>query len=630
MLRYIALVWDPRNGHAVGQAAAMLHTACAQPVRWRRVIDTAGLAVLFMPDVAQPDPQIFPIGCGTILGPLFLAPDTSADESVPPPARLTPQEAHRVIFSEGRELISDFWGDYVAIFRAWNSSTIHVLRGPAATLGCLHMRRDDVDMYFSHLESASPLYDADPPIHWRALARSFLAPEWPGETHLHGVREVVPGYCDQIFEGRTRTTRIWSPAKIASEPYSAGPGEAARMLRTVTRACIRARAAPHPRVLVALSGGLDSSIVLSCLTGLRPLTQMTCLTQFVEGTDSDERAFARASSAHARCELIEHSRHEVPDLRTALYTERLALNPGLRMPSVDRVEADHALQLDASAVFFGHGGDELHCRTGYTRYISDFIRIRGFGRGLGELLLNAAYFEGATVWEVLARAIYGAIRPRRVAPIKELIRDISATSLLHPDVLADLIARPDPSSPYEDSRITLPPGRAFHLTLLCARRNFDSPFDWPGDPVRVPGLLSQPLIQLCLRIPTWYQTADRRDRALARRAFAHDIAPEVRDRRDKGGAESVAGAIIEHNRAWIRELLLEGIVAQSGILNRARLEACLSDFSDSEVTSSPIFSVLGAEVWSRALSRFTHAHDALWMLNDKASEDSSSSPNRSM
>src|SRR5262249_26235058 len=155
-----------------------------------------------------------------------------------------------------------------------------------------------------------------------------------------------------------------------------------------------------------------------CLADLRPRTRITCLTQFVGGTDSDERPFARVAAARAACELIEHSREDVPDLRTAQYAERLASSPGLRMPAVDRVEAVHAARVGATAVFYGHGGDELHCRNGFTRYVSDFIRARGLRRELGELLLNAAFFEGVTVWEVLFHAICGAIRPRHLTPMK--------------------------------------------------------------------------------------------------------------------------------------------------------------------------------------------------------------------
>jgi asparagine synthase (glutamine-hydrolysing) len=380
---------------------------------------------------------------------------------------------------------------------------------------------------------------------------------------------------------------------------------------------------------MALSGGLDSSITLSCLADLHPQTRTSCLTQFVHGTDSDERPFARLAAAWAHCDLIEHSREDVPDLRTAQYRERLAWSPGLRIPSVDRIEADHALRVGATAIFYGHGGDEIHCRNGFTRYVCDFIRANGFRRGLGELLLNAAFFEGITVWEVLARATYGAFRARRMDPMKELTRDIWETSLLHADVLSDLIARPNATTPYEDPGITLSPGRAWQLSLLCAQRNFASPFDQHGDPVRVSPLLSQPLIELCLRIPTWYQIADRRDRSLARRAFADDIAPDVRDRRDKGGAESVAAAIVERNRPFLREMLLDGVVARSGILNSARVEAALSEsLSDIEVPSAPVFSAVGAEIWARAWTYPVRARNQPSTRNERPSEGNSSSPYR--
>ena len=67
--------------------------------------------------------------------------------------------------------------------------------------------------------------------------------------------------------------------------------------------------------------------------------------------------------------------------------------------------------------------------------------------------------------------------------------------------------------------------------------DFYDPLGQEGDAERISPLFSQPLVELCLRIPTYVLTHGGWDRAVARRAFYDDLPPEIRNRRHKGGIE---------------------------------------------------------------------------------------------
>src|SRR3546814_5721791 len=66
--------------------------------------------------------------------------------------------------------------------------------------------------------------------------------------------------------------------------------------------------------------------------------------------------------------------------------------------------------------------------------------------------------------------------------------------------------------------------------------------DWSSDvcssdlPVIHP-LLSQPVIEHCLAIPTWLQCAGGCDRSIARQAFKPDLPAKVIERRGKGSPQ---------------------------------------------------------------------------------------------
>jgi asparagine synthase (glutamine-hydrolysing) len=597
MLRYIALVWDSQESLAADRAAMLLEDIRHQRDSWKAAIDTLGLAVFFRSTCPTYPIQILPVGCGVIFGPLFHKPDPDRDDAAPDRATLSATDAERIIASDGRELISRYWGDYVGVFRQWNGRNYTVVRGPSAALRCLHAKASAVHVYFSDMEAYSLLVERTFTIDWLAVARTFLGPEPPGRTHIKGVRELPPGHCDQVSAGGVTSRILWNPLQLARVPQLGDVGESARILRNVTRACIHARASEYSSILMMLSGGLDSSITLSCLADAPSRPHVLCLTEYADNPDSDERHYARIAARAARCEVIQHLRDDIPDLRQAVYSSVLDMSPGLRIPQVDRIGPDIARAHRCQAIFDGNGGDEIFCRVHHWLYVCDYLRAKGFGGEFFPLLFDAAFTEGATVWTVLARSLFHALLPARLNVSALVAKDIHGATLLRRELIAEIIK----DSRRQRSRSTLSPGRAWQSELMTARRSVPDPFEQPGDARRVSPLLSQPILETCFRIPTWYQSRDRRDRALARDAFASDVPREIITRYDKGGAEELASALIQRNLPFLREMLVNGCVASSGIVDRARLESALSDGPSSDgVSSVPIFDLLGAEIWARA------------------------------
>jgi len=102
-------------------------------------------------------------------------------------------------------------------------------------------------------------------------------------------------------------------------------------------------------------------------------------------------------------------------------------------------------------------------------------------------------------------------------------------------------------------------------------------------------LTSQPLVELCLRIPTYVLIQSGRDRALARRSFERDLPTEIVRRQAKGRADQHMRNILDANLDFVRELLLDGLLVRHGFLNRAALELYLrrecspADFQYSEI-----------------------------------------------
>jgi asparagine synthase (glutamine-hydrolysing) len=88
-------------------------------------------------------------------------------------------------------------------------------------------------------------------------------------------------------------------------------------------------------------------------------------------------------------------------------------------------------------------------------------------------------------------------------------------------------------------------------------------------------LLSQPVVELCLGIPSWRLTAGR-DRGFARAAFAHRLPPRVAHRRSKGVLSTLYAKRLVHSLDVVRPWLLDGALCRAQVLDRAVLEAALT------------------------------------------------------
>jgi asparagine synthase (glutamine-hydrolysing) len=113
-------------------------------------------------------------------------------------------------------------------------------------------------------------------------------------------------------------------------------------------------------------------------------------------------------------------------------------------------------------------------------------------------------------------------------------------------------------------------------------------------------LLSQPLLELSLRIPTYVHLKDGRHRGLARDAFADAVPERITNRDSKGNTTSVVASYLTRQRAYVRELLMDGCLAQSRILNRQAVDAATVPGKPLALLHlGPLMSAISAEVWVR-------------------------------
>jgi asparagine synthase (glutamine-hydrolysing) len=88
-------------------------------------------------------------------------------------------------------------------------------------------------------------------------------------------------------------------------------------------------------------------------------------------------------------------------------------------------------------------------------------------------------------------------------------------------------------------------------------------------------LQSQPLMELCLKIPSYVLQKGGRQRALARDAFGDVLPNAIAGREDKGETEWFVREFIRRNELPIREAVLDGALVRERIVIRSELEPFL-------------------------------------------------------
>lgn len=498
---------------------------------------------------------LLPDDLGLILGPIFRS------GGAEPVREFSSAEAEGLA-ADPRRLNRDWWGSYVAFLAGTDGWTI--VRDPSGGLPLYHAPVEGGHAFASSAElliAAGMDSGLDEPFvaHW--LLYPHLRTE---RTGFAAARELLPGTA-LTLAGRTALTKpLWSPLPWTRADRRIDDFDsAARALRSTLTRCVPALvSASKAPYLVELSGGLDSSIVGAALAarGVR----CRAVNFATRTPDGDERVYARAVATKTGAPLAELVA-EAPCLDLTPTPPRLrpSLSPVLR-PIRAAFEA-HARERGAATMVSGGGGDSLFCYLNTAAPAVDALLAGRPGtavRALGDV----AAICGCTFWTA------GRFAARKLARLNRLPGWRSARAFLDPSLL-DL--DPDPH-PWLAGLTEMAPGKREHVVSLVTILDFIHTEPERQEIPRIYPLMAQPLVELCLAIPTWLWAKDGRNRAVARAAFADRLPAELLNRRGKGRLESFCATAFDRSRPALRALLLEGSLARRRLIDRAAVETYLA------------------------------------------------------
>lgn len=605
MFRYVASIWNDADRTQRDAADQLARALKERPDGWATVLQKPGLAV-YCADVRPGSSGACYLSdkAGVVVGTLF---DRDPASTRGARTSLDAAETQRIVASRGADLLKSFWGRYVAFIRDPTDGSRLVLREPSGAMPCFVTKYRGIHVYFSSLSDIAALDGLQLTTNWQyvaAVLATFVADTHP--TGFNEISRLIGGERVEHTGSETRRQLLWDPCEIAATNVFEDLSSAAGELRQAVAASVHAWASCHDGIVHMLSGGLDSSVVLGCLQSAPSAPRLTCLNwYYMDAANSDERRFARLAAARARCKLIEHETDPHFSIEGILRIAPACVPCDHTLAlGVSRVIAQTVRGADASAVFAGNGGDQLFYKFPNEFSCADYLRRHGVTPRLLRIALDTARLRRSSLLHVLRTGLRDAMLRK---PLEAAQPDWQVTSLAAAEVVREVMADRRFMHPWLAACDRLPPGKAFHLMTLSYPFEMNYESSQACNAEEIDPLFSQPVIEACLRTPTYVLTADGWDRAVARRAFADDVPAEIIRRRSKCAPEEYAKRVVMHNIAFIRELVMDGALAKQGLIDRAKLAAALSGSSTKSFGyAADIMKIVSTEAWLHAQPEARH------------------------
>ena len=509
----------------------------------------------------------------------------------------------RVVARHGTKYIAQMLGDFG--FVVWDGTT----RSAVAACDAFAVQR----LYYVQRQGriafasrAEPLAVEDRYNIEHLVRLVSLADSAPDLSVYAGVHQVPAGSMAAIARDSLIIRPYWRAADFEQEPLSESTElEAIQECRELLVAAVRARFEPAGKTWAQLSGGMDSSTVVSLVQWLAGRGEiadgLAGTVTFVDrqGTGTDEREYSDAVAARwgIRNETIVEPPTWYDERYPPQYTDQPAFD--LHVYPRDRRLCELVQAAGGRVLLTGCGGDEL--LTGSMFFFADWL-VQGRAWEAFREMARRSAIGRVSFWEL---AYKNALLPLLPKPLQQRLvydRDEAPAqpwlvrgTLHQHGVRRQSAAVPEYAGPIGSKYRHAIVSRAATLPNVAPHSTTADYLD-----VRHP-FLSRPLVEFAVRLPPELRARPHAHRWVLREAM-RGILPELV--RSRVGKTETADALVHSlttERARLATLLDRPILAELGIVDpkklRSAFDATAYATSRREWMHAPVMSTLAVEAW---------------------------------
>jgi asparagine synthase (glutamine-hydrolysing) len=476
-----------------------------------------------------------------------------------------PAETERLVQAcRSGELAKQCWGSFLALQQRSDDGSSEAYHSPFSSLPVYYATLPGAVVLASDAALLKALGESPCTIDWGSIAIQIAYDDFAfRSTCITGIRELRCGQALQWRRDHSPIVRsIWNPwAHAATDEWFDDEAAALERLEREMVRCTAARIHGLASPLLDLSGGLDSSVLAALIS--KNGIDVQAVNMFSPATEGDERSFARAVADHLGIALTEAApQADLVDIRRCASPHLPRPHARSFVQEIDRLTL--AATSHTAAFINGGGGDAVFCHLQSSGPAVDVLRSPGSAAGFLRTVHEIAATAQVSFWVALRKAL------------AKTTRSTSRVKLVgNPKFLSgDVIAAPSGDElPWPPPPRGVLPGKLEHVRGIYSSCFNMQGFARSSNMKAVFPLLSQPLVETCLRIPTWMWLAQGHDRYLARKIAGKWLPSQVAWRRSKGGLGQLQRDIYRLNKLAVREMLLDGVLQANGIIDRAAIEA---------------------------------------------------------
>jgi asparagine synthase (glutamine-hydrolysing) len=529
---------------------------------------------------------LLPLDQGIMVGKLF-------DRNQHKTASFTPDLA-RTCTNDPRTLNTLFWGRYVGALWNKKTHTITLVRDPQGLSTLFYNSTPDGILFATELALLYEALEHKPSIDIQYFAQHLIHTNQAlSATPFENIQELLPGMSLSInARGECRHQLLWDPAVFAGT-FITNEHELEEELLKTLRSCTQAWVDDAPGVCVELSGGTDSTGIMLLLHDLLPSHKKLIAINYIDSKtpSSNEVEYAQetADACHAPLYFLDW---QTTSLLDPLPSNFLPNRPStlLLFNNLRKQVHEIAAQNNCPEIMNGQGGDHIFCAPPPKHALADYWLQRGI-RGCTAPIqeLSGIY---RMPWSSLVgnniKAITGYYKKSRF-----IERD--KTPYLNTAVAQQLKQE---EFYLNDILNTMLPGKAGQIESLCHAVAYSERDQSTPNTCLTHPLLSQPIIELGLHIPTYQSFNNGYDRIFFRRAVSRLQKPKSLWRRIKGQTTGSMVKECSRHANEIRDIALNGKLAQSGLIDTRWFDEQMTKMQHSHVENLwPILHLLTGQLW---------------------------------
>jgi asparagine synthase (glutamine-hydrolysing) len=469
-----------------------------------------------------------------------------------------------------QELTKKVWGKYV-FWLVDNANKLEVMVDPTGQLPYFYFTLPNGDLLFSsHIDLINQYLSSNLDYDWSYLCSYlFYGSSSAVKTPFKGVGEVPPGcLLTTATQSNVEIKPFWNP--FAIYPVISSPSRnAVDAMQSVLKPLIE----PYQNVCVSLSGGLDSSSLVYCLSEIKSSNQkLTALNYFhSEVNSSNELYYARKVCDEVGIELIEVDNSKILPFDNYRAGQGLKLNKPfsgcINLENINQLQ--NYLPLDSSCILLnGHGSDHIFMMPPTQMSIADYLLTKG-AEGIVQKIKDITHFYRDSLTPVLTPNIKGLLlyllaqKPNKRAG--RYTQD-KPTPWLRKEVYQYTSAKfSHPVYQYLPSRIL--PGKYKQIDALYEGLATIHTNAYNQSPEHYP-FFSEPMVEFALSFPTYDLFQNGYDRYPLRQAVSTHFHTDTVWRRDKGETTGILQLGVKKNINYVMELCLEGELVKQGFIDK--------------------------------------------------------------